>query len=75
MFLGVPWCFYILPLPVIMVISNKRWKGVLQKVDHAAIFILIAGTYTPFLLVALYEYVDISFIIIMWVIALVRYHL
>jgi hemolysin III len=52
-------------------VSNKRWKGVLQKVDHAAIFILIAGTYTPFLLVALYEYVDISFIIIMWVIALV----
>jgi hemolysin III len=51
-------------------VSNAKWKVVLQKMDHAAIFILIAGTYTPFLLVALYDHVDISFIIIMWVIAL-----
>jgi len=28
-------------------------KKILQKIDHAAIFLLIAGTYTPFLLVNL----------------------
>ena len=31
----------------------ERLKQVLQKFDHAAIFLLIAGTYTPFVLVTL----------------------
>ena len=30
-----------------------RFKNTLQAVDHAAIFLLIAGTYTPFALVAM----------------------
>ncbi|TFG50304.1 MAG: hypothetical protein E4H33_00420, partial [Anaerolineales bacterium] len=30
--------------------ANKPWKGILQRLDHAAIYFLIAGTYTPFLL-------------------------
>lgn len=30
--------------------ATKPWIGVLQRLDHAAIYILIAGTYTPFLL-------------------------
>lgn len=30
--------------------ANKPWKGILQRLDHAAIYILIAGTYTPYLL-------------------------
>jgi hemolysin III len=30
-----------------------RAKAVLQKIDHAAIYVLIAGTYTPFALVTL----------------------
>jgi hemolysin III len=34
-------------------IPAARWKRVLRKFDHAAIFLLIAGTYTPFLLVNL----------------------
>jgi hemolysin III len=32
---------------------GERIKQVLQKIDHAAIFLLIAGSYTPFLLVTL----------------------
>lgn len=32
---------------------SERTKQVLQKFDHAAIFLLIAGTYTPFVLVTL----------------------
>jgi hemolysin III len=31
----------------------RRWKRVLRVFDHAAIFLLIAGTYTPFTLVNL----------------------
>lgn len=30
--------------------DNKPWKAVLQRLDHGAIYFLIAGTYTPFLL-------------------------
>lgn len=32
---------------------NGRKKVILNKIDHAAIYILIAGTYTPFMLVTL----------------------
>lgn len=32
---------------------SERVKALLQKFDHAAIFLLIAGTYTPFMLVTL----------------------
>ncbi len=34
-------------------IANAAAKPVLQRIDHAAIFLLIAGTYTPFTLVTL----------------------
>ena len=30
---------------------SKPWKAVLQRLDHAMIYFLIAGTYTPFLLI------------------------
>lgn len=49
--------------------SNLKLKGLLHVIDHAAIFVLIAGTYTPFLLVGLRNEIDVSFIIIMWCIA------
>lgn len=50
-------------------VTNPNYKGILHLGDHVAIFILIAGTYTPFLLVGLKEHIHISFIIIMWCIA------
>ncbi|MFC1877827.1 hemolysin III family protein [Thermodesulfobacteriota bacterium] len=34
-------------------IQNLHVKGILQVLDHAAIYLLIAGTYTPFTLVSL----------------------
>jgi len=34
-------------------IPNPRAKVVLQRIDHAAIYLLIAGTYTPFALASL----------------------
>lgn len=37
------------------VTSNLQWRGRLKVFDHCAIFILIAGTYTPFTLVGLRE--------------------
>jgi hemolysin III len=35
-------------------IRNPRAKSILQVLDHCAIFLLIAGTYTPFTLVTLH---------------------
>ena len=34
-------------------VSREPLKALLRKIDHGAIFVLIAGTYTPFLLVTL----------------------
>src|SRR5690242_13608987 len=34
-------------------LHHSRIKGVLQILDHSAIYLLIAGTYTPFTLVSL----------------------
>lgn len=36
--------YHLLPAP--------RWKGVLRRLDHAAIYVKIAGTYTPFAVIA-----------------------
>jgi hemolysin III len=32
---------------------NSRWQAFLRRCDHAAIFVMIAGTYTPFTLLRL----------------------
>ncbi len=32
---------------------NPQWHGVLRRLDHSSIFLLIAGTYTPFALMLL----------------------
>ncbi|MFY8274792.1 PAQR family membrane homeostasis protein TrhA [Pseudoalteromonas sp. SSDWG2] len=37
-------------------IAKQKVKAELKKLDHSAIYLLIAGTYTPFLLVALGGY-------------------
>jgi hemolysin III len=33
-------------------VDHARWKPVFRRLDHAAIFVMIAGTYTPFMLIA-----------------------
>jgi len=34
-------------------VRSRRWKRILRVVDHSSIYLLIAGTYTPFTLVSL----------------------
>lgn len=51
-------------------IWNLRAKRFLRKLDHAAIFVLIAGTYTPYLLVSLRGALGWTFFGIIWGIAL-----
>lgn len=51
-------------------ITHPRAKSVLQLLDHAAIYLLIAGTYTPFLLVSLRGLWGWSLFVVIWSIAI-----
>lgn len=51
--------------------KNTRLRHYLNIFDHAAIYILIAGTYTPFALVTLNQANGLLILIIIWTIALV----
>ncbi|MEG1705694.1 MAG: hemolysin III family protein [Clostridia bacterium] len=54
-------------------ITNEKAKKVLKVFDHAAIYLLIAGTYTPFALVTLRERGTIGWTIFIsiWIIAII----
>lgn len=52
-------------------IQLPKVKQILQVVDHAAIYLLIAGTYTPFLLVNLRGKMGFTLLAIVWGMALV----
>ena len=51
-------------------ITHPRAKSFLQLLDHAAIYLLIAGTYTPFLLVSLRGAWGWSLFAVIWSIAI-----
>lgn len=52
-------------------IQHQRAKAILQKIDHNAIYLLIAGTYTPFTLVTLRGPWGWSLFGVVWGLALV----
>ena len=51
-------------------ISSQKAKRALKTFDHCAIYLLIAGSYTPFLLVSLRTPLAIGLMIVIWVLAL-----
>lgn len=51
-------------------IPHQRAKIWLKKFDHCAIYLLIAGTYTPFLLVGLNSPLSRGLMIVIWGLAL-----
>jgi hemolysin III len=53
--------YHAIPLP--------RAKRILKTLDHSAIFLLIAGTYTPFMLVSLRETVGWTVFGVVWLLA------
>ncbi|MBM7540976.1 PAQR family membrane homeostasis protein TrhA [Amphibacillus cookii] len=53
-----------------MVIANKHVLSWLRKIDHAMIFILIAGTYTPYCVIALQGRIGWTLLLIIWVTAI-----
>jgi hemolysin III len=52
-------------------IQKPRVKSILRILDHSAIFLLIAGTYTPFTLVNLHGTWGWSILIMVWVLAII----
>lgn len=51
------------------VFRGSRWRGVLRRCDHAAIFAMIAGTYTPFTLLGLEGAWSIGLTAVIWGVA------
>ena len=51
------------------IIRNGKWKEVFQKIDHMAIYLLIAGTYTPITLVLLKDFNGLYIFYIVWAIS------
>lgn len=52
-------------------IPSPRAKRLLKTFDHCAIYLLIAGSYTPFMLVSLRTPLAIGLMAVIWLIALV----
>lgn len=51
--------------------SFTRLKSVFQKIDHAAIYLLIAGTYTPYLMITIGGKKGYGFLIFIWIVAII----
>lgn len=51
-------------------IQRPRWKQVLRVMDHTAVYLLIAGTYTPFLLIKMRDAVGLTLLAVVWTMAL-----
>ncbi|MBY8914071.1 hemolysin III family protein [Bacillus sp. YC2] len=51
-------------------IQHKKTKDILEIIDHSAIYVLIAGTYTPFLLGPLKGTLGLTLLIIVWSLAI-----
>ena len=51
--------------------SKPPIKTLFQKLDHIAIYLLIAGTYTPFALVILYDSKGVLILVAEWSLALI----
>lgn len=49
--------------------SNERWKAIFKFIDHAAIYIVIAGSYTPFTLIPLRGDLGWSIFAVVWILA------
>jgi len=52
-------------------LTNSRIKAIFRRLDHAAIYILIAGTYTPIILISLRTTWVIYILPIVWTMAVI----
>lgn len=50
-------------------VQKPRLRPLLRKVDHACIYLLIAGTYTPFVLISMRSTLGLTLLGIIWALA------
>lgn len=50
--------------------SFSNYKDLFQKIDHASIYLLIAGTYTPYLMITVGGMIGYLFLAVVWIAAL-----
>ena len=50
-------------------VQKPRLRPILRKVDHACIYLLIAGTYTPFVLISMRSSLGLTLLAIIWAMA------
>ncbi|MBC8437969.1 MAG: hemolysin III family protein [Euryarchaeota archaeon] len=50
---------------------NKKWKYWMRVIDHAGVYFLIAGTYTPFTLIVIGGALGWALFTVVWVIAII----
>ena len=50
---------------------HTQWREILRRLDHAAIFVMIAGTYTPFSLVKIGGIIGPLLFAVVWIVAIV----
>ena len=50
-------------------VQKPRLRPILRKVDHACIYLLIAGTYTPFVLVSMRSSLGLTLLTVVWAMA------
>lgn len=50
--------------------SFSNYKALFQKIDHASIYLLIAGSYTPYLMVTVGGKIGYLFLAIVWIAAI-----
>jgi len=67
---GVSLFFLYLASTLYHAIQNPRTKRVFRVLDHTGIYLLIAGTYTPFLLVGMRGVMGWTLLTIVWAMAL-----
>ena len=51
--------------------QSPQLKDIFQKLDHVSIYLLIAGTYTPYMLVSLYEGNGLVMLLLIWSLAVI----
>ncbi|MDF2649160.1 MAG: hemolysin family channel protein [Paenibacillus sp.] len=72
---GVSFCLLYLSSTLLHCSRSKKWGERFEVMDHSAIFIAIAGSYTPFLLITLQGTLGYTLLLLIWGLAFggVRY--
>ncbi len=66
---GTAWVFLYLISTIYHLVRNPEQKSFLRKVDHSAIFLVMAATYTPFAVLALGDRLGWTILVTIWLLA------